>query len=127
MTDSPIRVMLVDDTDHVRKMLATMLSVDGFEIVAEASDGVEAVSEANAADPDVIVIDYKMPGIDGLETARRLKASRPDQLMVLYTAFVEPDVFEEAKEAGVSLCLAKIDGLESLERQLSQLCRPLAS
>ena len=72
-----IRVMVVDDTDHVRQMLASMLTLDGFEVVEEAASGNEAVRRIEGADPDVVVIDYRMPGMDGLDTARTIKERRP--------------------------------------------------
>lgn len=120
-----IRVMVVDDTDHVRQMLASMLTLDGFEVVDEAASGAEAVQRIEAADPDVVVVDYRMPGMDGLDTARAIKAKRPAQLMVLYTAFIDQDLQKAADEAGVAVCLGKVEGLASLEREISRLCTSL--
>lgn len=117
--------MLVDDTEHVRRMLRNMLELDGFTIVAEAGDGVTAVEAIAASQPDVVVIDYKMPGIDGLETASRLRAERPEQVMILYTAFVDADLQQRARRVGVSVVLDKVEGLESLEREISRLCGTL--
>ena len=121
-----VRVMVVDDTDHVRTMLAEMLELDGFEVVARASNGDDAVRLAAESDPDVIVMDLKMPGIDGLETTRRIKEVRPSQPVILYTAYLDATIEAEAKEVGVTLCLGKIDGLPELERQISRLTLELA-
>ena len=121
----PIRVMVVDDTDHVRRMLTSMLSLDGFVVVGEASGGSQAVAGVDEADPDVVVIDYKMPGMDGLDTARNIRAGRPDQVMILYTAYVDEDLQRQAEEAGIALCLGKVEGLDSLEREISRLCSSL--
>jgi CheY-like chemotaxis protein len=120
-----IRVMVVDDTDHVRRMLTSMLSLDGFEVVGGARGGPEALEVIAAADPDVVVIDYKMPGMDGLTTAREIRARRPDQTMILYTAYVDDDIERQAAEAGVSVVLGKVEGLASLEREISRLCASL--
>ncbi|MBV8981572.1 MAG: response regulator [Acidimicrobiia bacterium] len=120
-----IRVMVVDDTDHVRQMLASMLTLDGFEVVEEAASGSEAVRRIDGADPDVVVIDYRMPGMDGLDTARTIKDKRPGQLMVLYTAFIDGELQKAADEAGVAVCLGKVEGLASLEREISRLCTSL--
>ena len=120
-----IRVMVVDDTDHVRQMLTSMLTLDGFEVVDEAASGNEAVRRIEGADPDVVVIDYRMPGMDGLATAREIKGLRPSQLMVLYTAFIDDDLQRRADEAGVAVCLGKVEGLASLEREISRLCTSL--
>lgn len=118
--------MVVDDTDHVRTMLAEMLELDGFEVVGRAGSGDEAVRLATDTEPDVIVMDLKMPGIDGLETTRRIKETRPGQAVILYTAYLDPVIEAEAKQAGVTLCLGKIDGLPELERQISRLTLELA-
>ena len=120
-----IRVMVVDDTDHVRHMLRSMLTLDGFEVVEEAAGGQQAVQRIGDADPDVVVIDYKMPEMDGLQTARAIRDRRPGQVMVLYTAFVDDDLQRQADEAGVAVCLGKVEGLASLEREISRLCTSL--
>ena len=122
MTEASVKVMVVDDTDHVRRMLRNMLELDGFSVVAEASGGDEAVSLVDGADPDVVVIDYKMPVVDGLQAAARIREKRPDQVMILYTAFVDADLQRRAREVGVSVVLGKVEGLESLEREISRLC-----
>lgn len=125
MADSPIRVMIVDDTVHVRRMLRNMLELDGFEVTGEAGGGTEAVEVIGDADPDVVVVDYKMPDVDGLETAARIKADRPEQVIILYTAFVDADLQQKAREVGVSVVLGKVEGLESLEREITRLCGTL--
>lgn len=125
MPDAPIKVMVVDDTDHVRRMLRNMLELDGFEVVAEADSGPSAVAGVGGADPDVVVLDYKMPDVDGLETAERIRAARPDQVMIMYTAFVDADLQQRAKDVGVAVVLGKVEGLESLEREIARLCGSL--
>ncbi|MEA2932137.1 MAG: hypothetical protein QOI56_922 [Actinomycetota bacterium] len=121
----PIRVMVVDDTDHVRRMLTSMLSLDGFEVVGNAAGGTQAIDNVETADPDVVVIDYKMPGMDGLDTARGIRAARPDQVMILYTAYIDDKLERAAADAGISLCVGKVEGLASLEREISRLCASL--
>ena len=121
-----VRVMVVDDTDHVRTMLADMLELDGFEVVARAANGDEAVRMAEEFRPDVIVMDLKMPGMDGLEATRLIKQARAEQPVILYTAYLDQVVEAEAKAVGVTLCLGKIDGLPELERHISRLMLELA-
>jgi DNA-binding NarL/FixJ family response regulator len=122
---APIKVMLVDDVDHVRRMLRNMLDLDGFEVVGEAASGVVALDLIGDADPDVVVIDYSMPDMDGIETAARIRALRPDQVMIMYTAYLQPEVEQQAREVGIALVLGKVEGLESLEREISRLCGTL--
>jgi two-component system, LuxR family, response regulator FixJ len=120
-----IRVMVVDDTDHVRRMLTSMLSLDGYEVVGEVASGPAALEAVEAADPDIVVIDYKMPGMDGLDTARGIRQRRQDQVMILYTAYIDETLERAAAEAGISLCIGKVDGLSSLEREINRLCASL--
>lgn len=116
---------MVDDTDHVRKMLTTMLAVDGFEVVGGAADGLSAIAAVADEDPDVVVIDYKMPSMDGLEAARRIREQRPSQHVILYTAFVDEDVERAAAEIGVAVCVGKVEGIASLEQEIRRLAQGL--
>ena len=116
-----IRVFLVDDTDHVRRMLTRMLEMDGFEVVGHAAGGAAAVHAVVDDEPDVVVIDYKMPDIDGLELARRIRERRPDQQVILYTAFVDEHIERAAAEIGVAVCVGKVEGIGSLEQEIRRL------
>lgn len=118
-----IRVYVVDDTDHVRRMLTTMLAVDGFVVVGGAADGASAIQDVVDHDPDVVVIDYKMPTMDGLETARRIREARPTQPVILYTAFADAEVEAAAAAIGVAVCLGKVEGLSALEHEIRRLVR----
>ena len=120
-----VRVLVVDDTDHVRNMLVDMLELDGFTVVGQAGSGAEAVELVENANPDVIVMDYKMPGMDGLSAARAIRAKRETQAIILYTAYLDPTIEAEAKEAGVALTVGKVEGLNQLERHITELCRDL--
>jgi DNA-binding NarL/FixJ family response regulator len=111
----------VDDTDHVRSMLVDMLRLDGFDVVGAAASGEEALQLAAELDPQVVIMDLRMPGIDGLEATRQLRSARPDQPVVLYTAYLDPAVEQAARDAGAALCLGKIEGLPRLERELARL------
>jgi CheY-like chemotaxis protein len=128
MTRSPrtdpadIKVVVVDDTDHVRSMLVDMLELDGFTVVGEAASGPEAIKLADAQDPDVIVMDYRMPGMDGLTAAKTIRSQRSNQAIILYTAYLDPLLEAQAAEAGVALCVGKVEGLNQLERYITELC-----
>lgn len=113
--------MLVDDTDHVRRVVAEILALDGFEVVAQVADGSGALAAATAARPHVVVMDLRMPGLDGLEATRQLRAALPEVQVVLYTAFVDGEVERAAHAAGAALCLSKAEGLPRLGRELSRL------
>jgi response regulator NasT len=115
--------MVVDDTDHVRNMLVDMLELDGFNVVGQAASGDDAVGVCEECDPDVIVMDYKMPGMDGLTSARAIRASRPAQAIILYTAYLDEGLEAQAKDAGVAVCVGKVEGLNQLERHITELVR----
>jgi CheY-like chemotaxis protein len=120
-----VRVMVVDDTDHVRNMLVDMLELDGFNVVGQAASGEAALEQVDAADPDVIVMDFKMPGMDGLTAAKTIRQTRDTQPIILYTAYLDPTIEAQAKEVGIALCIGKVEGLNQLERHITELCRDL--
>jgi DNA-binding NarL/FixJ family response regulator len=120
-----IKVLVVDDTDHVRGMLVDMLDLDGFEVVGQAASGSEAIELAEETDPEIIIMDYKMPGMDGLAAARTIRDRVPTQSIIIYTAFLDPDLEAEAREIGVAMTVGKVEGLNQLERHIMELCRDL--
>lgn len=116
-----VRVFVVDDTTHVRKMLVQMLELSGFEVVGQAASGEEAVATVAEADPQVVVVDYSMPGINGIDTARSIRAERPDQAIILYTAYLDDILERKASKAGIALCVGKVEGILTLERDIRRL------
>lgn len=120
-----VRVLLVDDTEHVREMLAQMLLLDGFDVVGKAPSGAEAIAMVQTCDPDIVIMDYKMPSMDGITATRLIRSTAPTLPVILYTAYLDDDLERQARAAGVSACLGKIEGLASLERAITALCLEL--
>lgn len=120
-----VKVVVIDDTEHVREMLASMLSLDGFDVVAQGKNGEEALELADKHHPDVIVIDYSMPQTNGLEASKKVLELIPDQPIILYTAYIDDVLKQAAKDAGIAICVGKVEGLETLERSISELCLQL--
>jgi DNA-binding NarL/FixJ family response regulator len=116
-----IRVFVIEDTPQMRHLLEEMLTLDDFHVVGSADNGAAALPEMNRADPDVVVLDYNMPGLDGLLTARLIKEERPDQAIILYTAYLDAELEEKATRAGVARCVEKADGILTLERDIRRL------
>ena len=115
------RVFVIDDTPELRRMLEQMLTVDDLEVVGSAENGAEALKKIEEANPDVVVIDYKMPGLDGLMTARLILEERPRQAIILYTAYLDDILEQKAARAGVALCVGKVEGISTLERDIRRL------
>lgn len=116
-----IRVFVIEDTPEMRRLLEQILTLDDFEVVGSAPNGAEALPQMAGCDPDVVVIDYKMPGLDGLMTARLIREDRPDQKIILYTAYLDDLLERKAAKAGIALCVEKAEGILTLERDIRRL------
>ena len=114
LTD-PIRIVLVDDEAMVRVGLRMVLSGEpDLEVVGEASDGAEAVDVVLESRPDVVLMDVRMPRVDGIEGSRRVLAAAPDVKVVVLTTFDEDEYVEAALRSGVSGFLLKVAPPERL-------------
>jgi DNA-binding NarL/FixJ family response regulator len=103
-----IRVLLADDDALIRAGLAVVLGTAAdLEVVAEAADGIEAVDLCKRHTPDVVLMDVRMPGIDGIEATRRLLASRPEIKILILTTFHDEEYVYGALRAGASGFLLK--------------------
>ena len=79
----PLRVLLVDDDDRFRTAASRALVAEGIEVVAQVDNGLDVVSAAAQCRPDVVLLDINLPGIDGLEVARRLRTEEADPVVIL--------------------------------------------
>lgn len=103
-----IRILLADDHPVVRDGLAAMLATQpDFEVVGEAGDGAEALTEAARLRPDVVLMDLEMPELDGIEAIRRLRAADPSVQVVVLTAFDTDERIVGAIQAGAQGYLLK--------------------
>jgi DNA-binding NarL/FixJ family response regulator len=103
-----VRVLLADDEELVRTGLRMILGVEpDLEVVGEATDGAQALELVTALAPDVLLLDIRMPGLDGLETTRRLQASGTATRTVILTTFSTDNYFYEALRAGACGFLLK--------------------
>jgi two-component system, NarL family, response regulator DegU len=95
-----IRLMLVDDHSVLRQGMRRTFEEEGYDVVAEANDGNEAIKLASLHRPDVIIMDVSMPGMDGVEATRRICAANPSQRIVMLTMHIDHTVMTDALKAG---------------------------
>ena len=115
MTEPPVRVLLVDDDDLMRAGLKAVLSSDArVEVVGEAGSGRAAVERVRALRPDLVLMDVRMPDLDGIAATREIAAASPDVKVVILTTFEEDDYIFGALSAGASGFLLKRSGPEEL-------------
>jgi DNA-binding NarL/FixJ family response regulator len=113
--DRPIRVAISDDHPVVRQGLRSFLEARGFEVVGEAGDGSEAVAVVERESPDVLLTDVVMPGVDGIEAIRRLRAAGSAVGILVLTSFSGADQVIPAIQAGADGYLLKDAGPAALE------------
>ncbi|MFG2329658.1 response regulator [Streptomyces sp. NPDC048604] len=114
-TAGPVRVLLVDDQPLIRTALRLVIEeLPDVEVVGEAGTGDEAVRLAAAERPDVVVMDVRMPGMDGIEATRRITASGGDARVLVLTTFDEDEYVYGALRAGASGFLVKDAGMDDI-------------
>lgn len=102
-----VRVMIADDNFDMRLLVRATLGGDArLDVVAEAEDGAAALDAFRVTRPDVCVLDYRMPGMTGLEAATQILTEDPDTKVLLFSAYLTPDITEVADRLGIR-CLRK--------------------
>ena len=102
----PTRVVIAEDEAIIRLDLKETLIEEGYEVVGETGRGDEAVELVKALEPDIAILDIKMPGLDGLSAAREIAGERRAAVLIL-TAFSQRDLIEQARDAGALAYLVK--------------------
>jgi DNA-binding NarL/FixJ family response regulator len=102
------RFLIVDDSALVRRSLRTVLQANpDWEICGEAADGVTAVEMFKDLQPNIVILDFQMPGINGIETARRMADIAPAVPIVMFTQHASPDLEKHARDAGIRSVVSK--------------------
>ena len=124
---SDIRVLLVDDEEDMRLVMRVGLNLanEDLVVVGEAADGESALLLADELDPTIVVLDQRMPGLSGLETAVALLERRPGQRMMLCSAFLDDALRKEALEVGFGRCIEKGE-IPQLPEMLRAMARDAA-
>jgi len=104
-----IGAFIVDDEEDIRSLIRVIIDAadHGLFVAGEAADGEEALKQVDQVDPEVVVIDEKMPGMGGVETATLILKRRPGQRIILCSAFLDAELQERAEAAGIKVCVPK--------------------
>ena len=122
--DERIRIVIVEDNAVFREALELLLGLrSNLLVVASVSDGEAAVPACREHNPDVALMDYRLPGLDGIEATRALKAACPSVAVVALTASANRDEMEALKEAGAVACLTKDQELDAIVEAIRSSAR----
>lgn len=105
--EPPIRVLIADDDEATRGTLGEFLSGEGFDVVGDASDGAEAVQQVSRLRPDVVLMDVRMSGMDGLVATALIRRRFPGVQVVVLTAFSDPESSRAAEVTGAASFVEK--------------------
>jgi DNA-binding NarL/FixJ family response regulator len=114
MAEGGIRILIAEDNSLLRGVLRDALEEAGMAVVGEAADGLEAIAVAERERPDVVVMDMRMPSLDGIEATAQIAAAEWAMPVVVLSAYDEPQMIEAALTAGAASCLKKGVGLDEL-------------
>ena len=119
-------ILVVDDDADMRFLARSVLEGSGIEVAGEAADGAEALAKLEELDPPpiptVVLLDNQMPGLSGLEVAEQILRERPDQIIVLFSAYLDADIIAKAQRLGIASCVSKNDAMD-LPEILTDLVR----
>jgi two-component system response regulator (stage 0 sporulation protein F) len=113
------KILIVDDQKGVRRLLEELFKKDEW-IVMTASDGREALECVREFKPDIILMDMKMPNINGLEASKQILALYPQMSIIMMTAYGEMDVIKDALKAGVKKCITKPFDIMNLKEMVNK-------
>lgn len=121
-TGGAVTTFVVDDDADMRLLVRSVLRRGGIDVVGEAADGAEALATFSELrpEPTVVLLDNQMPDLTGVEVARRIRSTSPDQVIVLFSAYLSESIIAEAARLGVAACVSKTDALK-----LSEIIRGL--
>jgi two-component system, NarL family, response regulator LiaR len=128
MVNEPIRVVLVEDNDVFREALELLLGLrPDMQVVASVPDGNNAAAAVAKLRPDVVLMDYRLPGLDGVQATRAVKEAYPETAVVCLTASANLRERDALTEAGAVACLRKDTGLDTIVEAIVEAARARAA
>ena len=116
------RILIADDSEAFRHALRNLIQGNGWEVCGEAEDGLSAVEKAAILKPDLVILDFRMPNLNGLQAAQTIHTGEPNIPLLLFTLdHVDPPLQELAREAGCRGALAKTEGIFALSQAMEVL------
>jgi DNA-binding NarL/FixJ family response regulator len=122
MSANPIRCLVADDHPALVAAVSDFLENNGFEVVGQARDGLAAVAGVRETMPNVALVDYRMPHLEGAELIAQLKASAPEMLIAVYTADSDKSIVATVFDAGAHALILKDAPLSDLVSALETIC-----
>lgn len=119
-----LRILIADDHEAIRRGLRSALTGAGWQVCGEALDGKEAIRQASALKPDLVILDISMPNMSGLEAARRILRNNPETKILIFTMHESRQMRVETKAIGVHGIAAKSAPLSSLLAAIDSILRP---
>jgi CheY-like chemotaxis protein len=117
------RILVVDDVAQIRHAMRELLELEGMEVIGEAADGTAAVRMTLSLNPDVVLLDWRMPVMDGLEATRQIAQLGLGAQVIICTAFDGPTIHDQAKAAGAFGIIAKGEHPQKIIELIEQACR----
>ena len=117
------RILVVDDDDAFRQRVKAFFAPEAdMEVVAETSDGEEAITKAQELKPDVVLMDVRMPGFNGVSATRKLREEMPEVKVIMLSVFDLPEYREAAMVSGASGYVVKKSMMEALLPEIRRVC-----
>ncbi|MGE7761912.1 response regulator [Peribacillus sp. NPDC097895] len=113
------KILIVDDQFGIRILLNEVLHKEGYETF-QAANGIQALEVLNNHSPDLVLLDMKIPGMDGIEILKRMKVVEPDIRVIIMTAYGELDMIQEAKDLGAMTHFAKPFDIDDIRKAVRE-------
>lgn len=113
-------ILIVDDQKGVRRLLEELFKKSDW-VVHTAADGLDAVAKLESISPHIILMDMKMPNMNGLEASQKILENRPELVIIMMTAYGEMDVIKKALDVGVKRCITKPFDIMSLRQAVQDM------